>query len=1129
MKKLIGIVVAIAIVLAMLPVAAFAATNYYVAGESALCGSNWSENDANNIMTANGDVYTKTYSNVAVGTYQFKITNGTWNSSWGDGGNNYKFAVITAGDITITFNPTTKAISVSGPGVGEAKMEINYVTAVGAGKNGFLNNVDWNPAAASNKMTEENGVYTISYENVSAGTYEYKFAANGGWGDNWGYNGETASGVTCNAVYNSGSNAKVVVTEDGSTVTLTLDLSGIDGKGNGAKITATVTAPVVEEEIPVYVLEDGVGQSIVLEPGKSVKIQIDATDANFDLLCSGNYECWDWTLDNGMQIFNPNPMSVINSVLTAGNVYTWTLTCASEDTAQTVFVRADKQVPGTYDNPADLVMGENVASVPAFNAFYYIWTATEEGTLTISVDTSKYTDWTYCINGECADGSYIYGETHFSSDSPVVSSEDIEVQPGDVIKITVGTDSYEAAEVAINASFVAGPTGGDDGDEGGEGGEGGDVGGDTEGDVLVDVTGETSKDEAPWTYTFTIDTTGILNVKIGECTPGWRYKIEYPTGETSLYFSNSAWSVGPDYDHVLTEIGEYKVMVWAYSSSEYSNVTGTISCTLTFIPDEGEQEVVKEEYVVSDTMVYLGENTLTLDPTAITTIYEFCPDETGVYKFTVNNAMACVGYWGAGSFFVQAPEGDLINAMEYTLEHEGPSIMVGISDVEGEFTLTIERVGDVVVKEVVWEEYENVELEGVADFEFDGEVIALDVTDPDLTDKIFMDPDGLFRYGSPTGPVIVSMVADNAYISFAGLLGNGDMKIASFDDEGDLIGGVDFSNAMWEYIDAGNVPMTLELMIMLAGYGAQDGIGWYDADLNGFYLFSEEVNPEFAFLCFFGYAEGTEMVPDELGTVVEGEFVAENEDQAMIGETVTIYASEDGVVTVQVNASEPGYIVYIAGMTADGEYVEFDPEFFEGSEPLYTTFEAEAGCLYAVNICPAAFDEAMGEYWYAAGSVSYVVTYDKEAVDVEDPEDPEDPENPEDPAAPDYYVTGDGDLFGNWAADNANGVMTESADGVYKFTLENVPAGNYKFKVTDGTWDNCWGDPNSGDPDGNFLFSVESVSDVTITFNSATGEISVAVNGEDIPKTGDMSIAAIAFAVMAATAGAVVIGKKKEF
>ncbi len=107
-------------------------SSYYVAGVTALCGSDWSANDANNIMTNNADgTYSKTYKGKDAGTYQFKITDGSWTNNWGyssagtnkttvsgegstiagDNGN-VKLTTTLKSDITITFNSSTNAISV---------------------------------------------------------------------------------------------------------------------------------------------------------------------------------------------------------------------------------------------------------------------------------------------------------------------------------------------------------------------------------------------------------------------------------------------------------------------------------------------------------------------------------------------------------------------------------------------------------------------------------------------------------------------------------------------------------------------------------------------------------------------------------------------------------------------------------------------------------------------------------------------------------------------------------------------------------------------------------------------------------------------------------------------------------
>lgn len=89
---------------------------------------------------------------------------------------------------------------------------------------------------------------------------------------------------------------------------------------------------------------------------------------------------------------------------------------------------------------------------------------------------------------------------------------------------------------------------------------------------------------------------------------------------------------------------------------------------------------------------------------------------------------------------------------------------------------------------------------------------------------------------------------------------------------------------------------------------------------------------------------------------------------------------------------------------------------------------------------------------------------------------------------PSYYIAGnDAGVFNAyWGSDGMKMDPPASGSTLYTKTLTNVPNGNYEFKITDGTWSNSWGD-NSG----NYTFSVESTTDVIITFDSDTKEINV--------------------------------------
>lgn len=124
-----------------------------------------------------------------------------------------------------------------------------------------------------------------------------------------------------------------------------------------------------------------------------------------------------------------------------------------------------------------------------------------------------------------------------------------------------------------------------------------------------------------------------------------------------------------------------------------------------------------------------------------------------------------------------------------------------------------------------------------------------------------------------------------------------------------------------------------------------------------------------------------------------------------------------------------------------------------------------------------------------------------------------------------YYVTGSTEWLSNWTECNENGKMTEE-DGVYVKTFENVTAGEVELKVNVGSWSKDWGYNGQ-----NFKFTVEEGADVTVKFNPATEKVSVYVNGTEVnPATGDMSLAGVGIALLAASAGLVaLVGKKKEF
>ena len=107
---------------------------------------------------------------------------------------------------------------------------------------------------------------------------------------------------------------------------------------------------------------------------------------------------------------------------------------------------------GTYDNPAELVLGYTSVEVGG-NGYFYTWTATEDTLLALSMLSNN---WTYSFMIEHADGTYTYTDIRYSDDEVPVQVTVLKLTAGDVVKLTIGTVDWSAATVEFNANTYAG-------------------------------------------------------------------------------------------------------------------------------------------------------------------------------------------------------------------------------------------------------------------------------------------------------------------------------------------------------------------------------------------------------------------------------------------------------------------------------------------------------------------------------------------------------------------------------------------------------------------------------------------------------------------------------------------------
>ena len=122
-------------------------------------GTEWDISNTANKMTRNADgLYEKVYKNVPAGTYEFKVTDGTWNNAWP--GSNYSLNVTEESHVTILFNETTKTVEVKLESAA-VQLSTDYYLV------GYLNNADYE---GTNYKFSKTGELTVTF---NADSYVY--------------------------------------------------------------------------------------------------------------------------------------------------------------------------------------------------------------------------------------------------------------------------------------------------------------------------------------------------------------------------------------------------------------------------------------------------------------------------------------------------------------------------------------------------------------------------------------------------------------------------------------------------------------------------------------------------------------------------------------------------------------------------------------------------------------------------------------------------------------------------------------------------------------------------------------------------------------------------------------------
>lgn len=255
----------------------------------------------------------------------------------------------------------------------------------------------------------------------------------------------------------------------------------------------------------------------------------------------------------------------------------------------------------------------------------------------------------------------------------------------------------------------------------------------------------------------------------------------------------------------------------------------------------------------------------------------FAPTMAGTYEFSVADATATIGYYGAPHFvqtmsaaelvdgkFTQSIRADMIGTGD-----TGTTVLViGVDPgTEGETMLMIERIGEpawsvadepwiILEPTVQLSKYTVPEGANLVDFNLNSSY-----------ELVLNDSDGFYHLNTADGPlVLVKLGEKSAYLdSYKTILEHTGVNRYFYDDNGDFIKRENYTDCLTKYIEnmdenKGMYPLTEDLKYIIQNSGVQNG--WYDASGSN-YLFVDQnriqipgINPESSWLFMCCYISG---------------------------------------------------------------------------------------------------------------------------------------------------------------------------------------------------------------------------------------------------------------------------------
>lgn len=466
-------------------------TSYYVAGTADLVnGTEWSENASENKMTDDdGDgTYSITYTNKAAtsnnGTYQFKITNGTWNgpigyssnvsatnASVGNNGGNIYITFTKDSDITINYTPLNGIVTVVATPKDEPQ---NYSLIFGSNNDthGSVTAADASGNAVNSGDSVPSGT-TVTFTATPSENYIIE-----GWYSDENFTNKIDSAGTLETYNVTVSTAVTVFVKFKSTLTPTYQVAIKSGSLVDMHETSVAGVYITDS-----IISNGTDFKIKNSDGKyakrgdgdangstyyinstndrNAKVSDDWTDTY------GTESCNDWKINcfDTYVVYDSNE-KIVYLTLDPNNKQSFTIYAKSGT------VRNDKtynQVTGSLGYGVTTVSG--AGDIDDTTSYYYSTThkyynVAEDTAITITTtmsndaDAKGYYVWAFCVNGKYveaikdvdSDGNVIYRSSAYRLNSEDAVNNSFEITPIYLNRIVEADGDY--IHLYVDASSV---------------------------------------------------------------------------------------------------------------------------------------------------------------------------------------------------------------------------------------------------------------------------------------------------------------------------------------------------------------------------------------------------------------------------------------------------------------------------------------------------------------------------------------------------------------------------------------------------------------------------------------------------------------------------------------------------